>query len=131
LDPLRWPRSYSAREDREVRELIEKEAPFAPGAEKDQIVALLKGADGKQKDTLLGILKASSEAMEKSGLLEQNSGDGEGDGASAEVKIEKLVAEKIKKSDGEMDYNAAYAAVIAEREDLYEEYLSENPKQSG
>jgi len=119
------------RVERDLIERIEKEAPNAPGATRDKIVALLKKADtDEDRDVLFSILKAASETVGKSELLKQRSHGGNGEDSAA-AQLESITRERIAKSDGKGSWADTYDTVIRERPDLYNQYLSENPAQSG
>lgn len=115
--------------EREVRELVEKEAPNAPGAQKDEIIALLKKTtDTKDRETLLNILRAASKAVTESDLLKQHSESPDDSSDSAWAEINKLAKARVEKSTTGLDLAHAISDVMADpaNADLYNRYLAEN-----
>lgn len=121
-----------ARTDRETRELVEKEAPDAPGAKKEEIVSLLKGTtDKKARETLLSILRAASETAKESTLLKQL-GNGAADISGGAWDQIVTIAKSLVAKDGDgLTEAEAINKVLADPKHapLYDQYLAE--KQQG
>ena len=116
-----------ARIDREMRELVEKEAPHAPGVKKDEVIALLKKADEKDRGTLLDILRAASKASEESQLLTQKAHPGDS-GGDAWSKIQEVAKGIVEKSEKPLQMAEAIDRVLQDprHADLYNQYIAEH-----
>jgi len=118
-----------ARELESWKQRVEKEAAFCPGksyADMARTLKALYNTDPTLAEEHFQVLKASSEAIEKSGLLvEKGMRQAQGvDTSDPWSKIEKLAEALVQKSSGPMGLEEAINAVLktAEGQRLYAEY---------
>ena len=88
--------------------------------------------DPKVAEAQFKSMKAASDAIKKSDMLVAAGVPGSPAVAgSAAEKIEKMAKQLVLKAEKPMTQEAAEAFVVEQNPDLYNEYLNENPKQTG
>lgn len=127
------------RKERVRKEYIEKCASnysFVPGMSAEEMGEMLQEAYETSEDfgeRLEKQWKQTNEAVSKSQLLVNQGIVPKNDGqcATAWTKMNELAKQKIQKAEGGLSEAQALDQVMKEHPELYQEYLSENPAQTG
>ncbi len=124
------------RKEAERKEYVAKcatEYAHVPGMSSEEMGGMLQDAYEVSKDLGEKLEKQwaeTSKALKESALLKTAGAVTTHDGSSAWAKMQKMAAEAQKK-DPSLGSGQAMTQVIKQHPDLYNEYLSENPAQTG
>ncbi len=120
---------------RELGELVQKcknEFPLVPGMSAGEMGEMLLDSSEENRKLLEKQWAATQESIEKSKLLQTaGSGGANMDGSDAKQKLDEIAKGIVEKSGEPLTYEKAFVRAMDENPELYNQYLDDNPAQTG